>query len=316
MNATTSMDYGTLNWVKAEIDETLKQARHTLEAFAANSKDSAQIRFCANHLHQVRGTLQMIELYGPALIAEEMELLANGLLNDEIAQRDSACELLMRAILQLPDYLERLQTGHSDNPLVLLPLLNDLRATRGQNLLSEGALFAPDLSVTKAARLEISSSAAPDIRAVARKLRPAYQLGLVNWHRNQRAVEPIKQLAKVLNRLEESSSADALVQLWWVAGGVLEALRDGSLQASVAIELLMGQIDRQIKRLIDVGEQAWVANPPRELVTNLLYYVSRAQPAGARVSELRQAFHLTELLPGEAQTDQEEQALTTPNLEL
>ena len=52
----------------------------------------------------------------------------------------------MRGIVQLPDYLERLQSGHKDIPIVLLPLLNDLRATRGEKLLTESVLFSPDLS--------------------------------------------------------------------------------------------------------------------------------------------------------------------------
>src|SRR3546814_1811102 len=51
----------------------------------------------------------------------------------------------MRGVVLLPDYLERLQSGHKDIPIVLLPLLNELRAARGESGLSESVLFAPDL---------------------------------------------------------------------------------------------------------------------------------------------------------------------------
>src|SRR3546814_12508947 len=51
----------------------------------------------------------------------------------------------MRGVVLLPDYLERLQSGHKDIPIVLLPLLNELRAARGDSGLSESVLFAPDL---------------------------------------------------------------------------------------------------------------------------------------------------------------------------
>src|SRR3546814_16540363 len=51
----------------------------------------------------------------------------------------------MRGVVLLPDYLERLQSGHKDIPIVLLPLLNELRAARGESGLSERVLFAPDL---------------------------------------------------------------------------------------------------------------------------------------------------------------------------
>src|SRR5690606_35871770 len=99
------------------------------------------------YLHQVYGTLQMVEFYGAALLAEEMEKLAQALLENRVgaAQIADAQETLMRAILQLPPYLERIQSSRRDLPLVLLPLLNDLRAARGESLLSETSLFKPDL---------------------------------------------------------------------------------------------------------------------------------------------------------------------------
>ena len=61
------------------------------------------------------------------------------------AQLAAACAALMRGAVQLPDYLERLQGGHRDIPIVLMPLLNDLRASRGLPAISEAALFNPDL---------------------------------------------------------------------------------------------------------------------------------------------------------------------------
>src|SRR5213076_2542917 len=90
-------------------------------------------------------TLRMVELYAPAMVAEEMERLAQALQDGRVAERDEACATLMRGVVLLPDYLERLQGGHKDIPIVLLPLLNELRASRGESGLSESVLFAPDL---------------------------------------------------------------------------------------------------------------------------------------------------------------------------
>ena len=140
-----AIDTTTLGWVKPELDATLRQAREEIEAFAENPSQTAHMEVCAGHMHQVHGTLRMIELYAPAMVAEEMERLALSLLRGEVAERDDACAALMRGVVQLPDYLERLQGGHRDIPIVLLPLLNELRATRGETGLSESVLFSPDL---------------------------------------------------------------------------------------------------------------------------------------------------------------------------
>ena len=319
MNPAALIDYGTLKWVKGEMDQSLAEARHALEAFVLNPHDSAQMRFCVTHLHQVHGILQMIELYGAAMLAEEMEHLAEALAREEIQQRDDAYEVLMRAILQLPNYLERLQSGHQqDTPLALLPLLNDLRAARGQNLLSQGALFAPDLSIAPPARpaLELVAQGQPDIRAVARRERSAYQRNLVSWYRTPAAMQHLKELNKVIQRLDEASSQGAVVQLWWVTHGLIEALLENGLEPSVSVKLLLGQVDRQIKRLIDGGEEELITHPPRELLKNMLYYVAQATSAGTRVLGLKYAFDLDALLPREDEIEQARSSLAGPNLEL
>ena len=104
MRAQEDIDYTTLAWVKGELDETLNQARQALEAYVEDPADASQMRFCATYLHQVQGTLRMVELYGAAMVTEEMEHLAAALLDGPaIAERDEAYAVLMRGIMQLPD---------------------------------------------------------------------------------------------------------------------------------------------------------------------------------------------------------------------
>ena len=144
-------NFAALDWLIHEISETLKEARQSLESYVENPKDAARIRFCLTHIHQVHGSLQMVEFYGAALLAEEMEQLAQALLENRVSNQGEALEVLMQAILQLPVYLDRIQTARRDLPMVVLPLLNDLRAARGEKLLSETSLFSPDMSVRQPA---------------------------------------------------------------------------------------------------------------------------------------------------------------------
>ncbi len=138
-----AMSHAVLGWVKPELDETLRLVRQEIEAFVEASADTSRMRFCAGYLHQVQGTLRMVELYAPAMVAEELELLAGALQEGGVGDRDEACSTLMRGAVLLPDYLERLQEGHRDIPIVLLPLLNEIRAARGASGLNESMLFPP-----------------------------------------------------------------------------------------------------------------------------------------------------------------------------
>ena len=138
-------DYVALEWVKGEIAETLKVAHQAIETLLDDPQATHALSECLAYIHQVHGSLQMVEFYGAALLAEEMEQLATALQQNRVSHRDEALHLLLQALGQLPIYLDRVQGARRDLPLVVLPLLNDLRSARGESLLSETSLFSPQL---------------------------------------------------------------------------------------------------------------------------------------------------------------------------
>ena len=318
MKLQDNIDFTALNWVKHELDATLKQARDALEAYVDNPGDVGLMRESALHLHQVQGTLRMVELYGAAMVVEEMERLAQGLLADTVKQRDEAYSVLMRGMVQLPDYLERVQSGHKDIPIVLLPLLNDLRACRGDNLLTESALFSPDLHVDLPEGA--AGSAAPlspaELRTQALRLRLAFQAALLKWFRDESAGEHLDRLNNVLDRLRALSHSVEARRLWWVATGVIEAVRDGGLEASVAVKLLFGGVDREIRRFAEHGEAGLAKNPPRELIKNLLYYIAHSSGQGPRAREVRSTYRLDTLLPTQKELQHAQGSMTGHNRNL
>ncbi|MCC7254297.1 MAG: Hpt domain-containing protein, partial [Dokdonella sp.] len=295
-----------LSWVKPALDATLAQASEALERHVEDPGQAEPLRECAHCLHQVQGTLRMVELYGAAMVVENMERIADSLLADSIRQRDEAYSVLMRGMVQLPDYLERLQSGHKDIPIVLLPLLNDLRAVLGENLLSESALFSPDMGapLPGSAAGAAAPLAAADLRAQTLRLRLAFQAALLKWFRDESAAEHVRRLTEVLDRLRQLSHEVEPRRLWWAAAGMAECIAEGGLGASAAVKLLLGRVDREIHRLAESGEAAFAAKSPRELVKNLLYYVAQADAAkvtSRRVADIRNVYHLDALLPTSAE---------------
>jgi chemosensory pili system protein ChpA (sensor histidine kinase/response regulator) len=313
-----NIDFTALNWVKHELDATLKQGRDALEQYVDNPSDVALMRESALHLHQVQGTLRMVELYGAAMVVEEMERLAQGLLGDTVKQREEAYSVLMRGMVQLPDYLERVQSGHKDIPIVLLPLLNDLRACRGDNLLTESALFSPDLhaDLPRTASGSAVPLAVADLRTQALRLRLAFQAALLKWFRDESASEHLDRLGNVLDRLRALSYGTEPRRLWWVAGGTIEAVREGGLEASVAVKLLFGGVDRQIRRFAEFGESGFAAQPPRDLLKNLLYYVAHSTTQGTRANDVRATYRLDSLLPTQKELQHAQGSMTGHNRNL
>jgi chemosensory pili system protein ChpA (sensor histidine kinase/response regulator) len=315
MRLQDDIDFTTLTWVKQELDDTLKQAQQALEAYVEDTSDKSQMRFCASYLHQVQGTLRMVELYGAAMVVEEMERLAIGLLDGQIKQADDAYSVLMRGMVQLPDYLERLQSGHRDIPIVLLPLLNDLRACRGEKLLSETALFSPDLHVELPA--SAAGAKAPLAHAViaanTQKLRLAFQFGLLKWFKGEDVDGNLTRLIAILDRVRSLTHQTDARRLWWIGAGALEAVLVKGLESSVALKLLVGRVDRELKRLIDSGEPAFASAPPSDVSKGLLYYVAQSTAASQRVLELREVYKLDRLMPSEAELEHARGALSGHN---
>ncbi len=131
-----------LAWTKAAILDCLAQARQALERFSGEPADTAVLAFFVDNLHQVHGCLRMLELPGATRLAEELELLGRAMADGQVSPRGDCLGALFRGLEQLPPYLERLRGARHDLPLVVLPLLNQLRGCRGVEPLAQGSLMS------------------------------------------------------------------------------------------------------------------------------------------------------------------------------
>jgi chemosensory pili system protein ChpA (sensor histidine kinase/response regulator) len=311
----------TLQIVTREIGVALADARSALESHVEQPAGNAPLLDrCANELHQVQGALRVLEIYGAALLAEEMEQVARYLLATLADRKNQAESLdaLMRAMVQLPGYLERVIAGGRDLALVLLPLLNDLRAVRGSALLSEGTLLLLNLKSDRQAQPTAPAPGEPPLSVAqwARRLRARFQTGLVGWIRGERREQNLDILSAVATRLEQVATQQSVFQLWWVTGALLEALRENGVEGSVSVKRLLGLADRELKRLFEEGENRYAQYPPIELLNNLLYYIARATSAGPRVAAVRASFRLAELLPLDDSVEEERESLSAPSVKL
>lgn len=300
-------DYIALDWVAGEIEETLKQATQALDAYIANRSDATKLRFCLTHIHQVHGTLQMVEFFGAALLAQEMEGMAHALAQGKIhdSHVDDALQVLKNAIVQLPKYLEKVKASKHGLPATLLPLLNDLRAVRGESLLSETALFSPDLSSSQQASAGEAMIKGTELVEIVHKLRQMYQVALLGLIRGKDVRQNLNYLAKVCARLAKVSNGCASQVLWRVCIAVLEGMLNGSIEPGVAVKILLRQVDRQIKLIIEQGEAA-LSNPaPQGLLKNLLYYVARSKANSKFIKDIKAEFNLDESLLGDGELSDE-----------
>jgi len=302
MSVDNTVEYNSLSWVKAQLDDVLSDAQANLNEYIENKTDE-NLENCIEHLQLIYGTLQMVEIYGAAMLAEEMRLTTTALLEGNIERAEDTYDVLMRAMLHLPDYLEGIQAGKKDAPISLMPLFNDLRTARKEGLLSESVLFSPDIENTAMSSdvYDADEIEAGRLQGEAKRLRTHYQLGLLDYIRNNKERVGLQRIKAVLHSLEKVSSNAEVRRVWMVAGALVEGLMKQGIDANLSIKMLLGAIDRQLKLVIDEGEEAFGKKYSKELLKNVLYYVGLSSVDSEAITAVKEAYNLAELIPQEAE---------------
>ncbi len=303
MSSDNTVEYNSLSWVKVQLEHVIVDAQTCLseyiESKADNNPNNGELESCIEHLKLIYGTLQMVEVYGASMLVEEMQHTAVALLEAKVERVEDAYDVLMRAMLQLPDYLEGVAAGKQDTPIALLPLINDLRAAYKESLLTESALFSPDLgNVTLSANGdELSSISTEKLQVEIKRLRAHYQLGLLDYIKNNKQSAGLQRIRATLKALEKVSGNDEVRRIWMVIGALVEGLMTQGIDSNLSVKMLLADVDRQLKHILDKGEDDFSRHYSKELVKNALYYVGLCTVDSKLISAVKEAYQLSELIP-------------------
>ncbi|OQW93659.1 MAG: hypothetical protein BWK79_10000 [Beggiatoa sp. IS2] len=309
------MRYSALTWVKATIDESLKQTRQALEQFVENISDTSPLQQCVVWLHEIHGALKIMGLQSAALLVQEVEVTIKTLLGGKIEGNAQTYDILMRALIQLPNYLDHLAIVQQDRPLALLPLLNELRALRKQPALAANVLFDPDLTPPLP---PIKSVKLPDekLKPHVQKLRAIYQKGLITLIKAPKEPEGLKFLYMALQKLQEVTGTAPVTKIWWIGEGIVEALLQKGLEINNNLLNALKQIDALIRQLVEHGNAALRVVPPKALFTTLLFYAGQARSKGKQIVAVKTVFKLNDFFASEAVLQTTRLAFAGPDIEL
>ncbi len=311
-------DHSKIKWIKDELDQVVLRARSALEEYTDGVGESELMTSCGKYLHQVKGTLQILELDGATMLAEEMELVANSIADGSIDQDyvQHAAEALMQGMVRLPDYLEKLQDGALDHPAIILPLINDLRLVRGTNLLSEVELAAPELERRLTREEKVVEEGSSRLPRVAKKLRHKYHLCLLKWFYNNDPITGIEGLRVILERLHDVSGTGQVRSLFQVARAALSAPLENLESPNTSVKILFGKVDRELKRIIKEGERTVAEAPTVSTMRDLLYHVAHVKHEDDLVKSVKKEFELDSLAISQQLVEQGRESLALPNSEL
>ena len=296
-----------LSLVRDELFATMEEAEQNLEHFIAERQNGSLLQHSVDCLSQIRGTLNLIELAGAELLAQEALDLATDIPTGVSEDRDGQLAALGNALYVLRRYLENLEAHRQEIPELLLPAINDVRQAAGQPALPESFFFSARLDLPRPLRA-VTAPQVDDPAREVRRLRQMYQVGLVGLIREQNLYPSLKLMGRALGKLDVLLGSAARTRLCWVGAGALEALVDAQMLPRKTRKLVFSRLDRELKQLI--------ANPqyeaPRQLLKELLYLTTLADTGGVRATELRQVFGLAPLPFTDHLLEDESQRLSGP----
>lgn len=287
-----------LDWVKDEISETLLQAQAALQLYLDEPNDSAALKRCLSFIHQVYGSLHMAEIAAAALLAEEMEILVQRLIQQQVAQPQRAAQLLLDCIVQFPQYLTQLQAQRDPQWLRLVLWLNDLRAVQQEKFFTENNFFLPHLQAQPKAQPS-TQLLALETRAnhqLLNQLQPRLAQALQQLAQAQPPAEPLHQLLTLYARLEALSQNTPQAVVWQSASALVENLQAQQLVLSPAILTLLLQTQCFLDDLVEDGWITLNQPAPTAFLKNALFYIALSQLDTECNRQLRQQFKLAHSL--------------------
>jgi chemosensory pili system protein ChpA (sensor histidine kinase/response regulator) len=288
--------YMALEWVIRDIKDTLAQAQRALDAYIREPEDIIQLKFCLTYVHQVYGSLHMSGFHSGAMIASEMEVLTNSVLEETVSHKKEALEVLQKAIVELPVYLESALRTKNDQPGLVFSLLNDLRATRGAHFVSECTIFSPDLTYAQEIRGDRHPivSDLQQLKLILSKLRQMYQVAAASVIHKKNPKENFAYLIKVSQRLEKLLQGTNRLALWEIFSAFIVGLENNLIEDTASIKKLLRELDNELKELIEGGENALSQCTSEELIKNFLYYLASLTETTPAIDDLREIYKLND----------------------
>ncbi|MDK2122482.1 hybrid sensor histidine kinase/response regulator [Parachitinimonas caeni] len=290
MSVQTEFDMGSLIWVKGEIDQAIDRARQSIQLFVEKN-DSAQLKFCQTHLHQVTGAIEMVGLDGAARFSEELEQFVAAIERNEIAGNETHIELIGASAKAVANFLESLINGSPNVALKLYPHYKKLRDTRGLDETSASDLFFPALSAKLPQSVASSKMEEAQIANFIKSARARFEAGLLKWLKGPRA-EGAAWMAQGLFGISRTQSSSLQKGFWWSAGAMCEGLGDFSGPIDINVQQLLSRINLQLRRLSDGSGKV-----AERLFRDVLFVVAHIKSKSPHVALVKLTYDLKSLLP-------------------
>lgn len=275
-----------LNIVKNEFLATIQLATNQLEQFITSRDRQDLVQSCLESFQQIDGVLRIVQLKGADLLAGEIVSALKTVPAAADASYDAMLAAISTASFVITRYFEYVQQFERSMPVLLIPFINDLRATRKLAPLPDSYF------------LVMNADAAPDYRSTgnefssdsARRFRHMFQVGLLGVLQGQNADYSLGLMQRALERTNAISSGKIFSKVLWAAAVSLQVIREKHMALYTSRKMLFSALDRQLKQLVQQGESFLDAAIDETLLRGFVYIVVVSGSESEQAKTIRNTF--------------------------
>ena len=219
----------------------------------------------------------MVELEAASVLAQNLEDLVAQLSSKGVEGDIEEVVVLKNGLDRLRLYLNGIEKQSPISPFVLLQDINSVRQIMDLPVLTEYDLFDPPLNLeTSQQELRALEFVDEKRRNVLFHLRKRFRKSLVTWLKNPNDEQALAVMSDLMSHLQRVSGPDVFKQLWWVAAGFVESIKNGDIEAGPKVKAQFAQLDFEMSRMRDDNAGSIASSPPDNLLRHMLFYIGRA----------------------------------------
>ena len=290
MKNTEPLNLSSLKMVQDELVSTIEQSAIRLEQFSQDRNNGELLQECIEGVRQIRGTINLIQLKGLDLLAEELLAHITDITLGEDEKTNKKLEILTGSFFILPRYLEYCTQTSRSMAVLLVPHINELRLARKVAPLPESFFYPLDVIRPNRKSTPRPSEIQEDMSVLVRRLRHMFQTGLINVIKDNQTKASLGMMSRALERLETVCAGSTLGNFWWLANSVLTVMREKNMSITKTRKLLFGNIEREIKRLQFEDKSLFAREPDTAIQKELLYLLALSHSTDEKAIAVMMAY--------------------------
>lgn len=302
-----------MSLIQDELMNTIEAASTHLETFISDRHNIKVLEDCTNALQQIRGSLELIQLYGASELAGEILTTASNLDTENPDTLDDKLSALTKGFFVLSCYFEYTQQHQVGMPVLLIPYINDIRLVNRQPLLAESYFEQGEGSYRRPLVPVQTTLNNEDIQQSIRRYRHMYQVGLLGVIKETEVAASLQLMHRAISKVSQLAKGSESDTLWWLAAHTLDAFIQGGMAITVTRKRVFSLLDKELKAIAKKGMVAFETSPLDSMLKDFAYYVAISGVDNSVFQQVTQSYHLEEVGYTDAVLQKEAAALTGPN---